>query len=118
MGLDLAALLESGQNADVTFKVEEETMRAHRIILTTRSPMFQGMLNSGMRQGTCLCCSAAFHLHRQLARGMTETAVATWMTETAVATWMGLFRNLLNAPLIQLICLPSTMPSCGCHSVI
>jgi speckle-type POZ protein len=51
MGLDLAALLESGQNADVTFKVEEETMRAHRIILTTRSPMFQGMLNSGMREG-------------------------------------------------------------------
>ena len=51
MGQDLAGLLESGQGADVTFQVEEETMRAHRIILTTRSPMFQGMLNSGMREG-------------------------------------------------------------------
>ena len=51
IGADLAGLLESGHNADVTFKVEDETMRAHKIILTTRSPMFQGMLNSGMREG-------------------------------------------------------------------
>lgn len=27
-------------------------MPAHKIVLTTRSPMFQGMLNSGMREGS------------------------------------------------------------------
>ena len=52
IGADLAGLLESGQDADVVFKVEDDTMPAHRIVLTTRSPMFQGMLNSGMREGS------------------------------------------------------------------
>lgn len=52
IGTDFASLLESGHNADVTFKVEDDTMPAHKIVLTTRSPMFQGMLNSGMREGS------------------------------------------------------------------
>ena len=33
---DMAALLESGVAADVTFKVEDEEMKVHRIILQVR----------------------------------------------------------------------------------
>ena len=36
MGRDMHALLESGSGADVTFKVEDEMTRAHRIILQVR----------------------------------------------------------------------------------
>ena len=38
MGKDMHALLESGAGADVTFKVEDEMTRAHRIILQVRRP--------------------------------------------------------------------------------
>ena len=33
---DMAALLESGTAADMTFKVEDEEMKVHRIILQVR----------------------------------------------------------------------------------
>jgi len=37
----MAQLLESGQAADVRFKVEEEELAAHKFILTARSPVFR-----------------------------------------------------------------------------
>jgi BTB/POZ domain len=40
MGKDMHALLESGAGADVTFKVEDERTRAHRIILQVCSCVF------------------------------------------------------------------------------
>lgn len=51
LGLDLARLLESGENSDVMFKVEDESLPAHRIILTTRSIMFNALLKQDMREG-------------------------------------------------------------------
>ncbi|KAL1470839.1 hypothetical protein MTO96_040262 [Rhipicephalus appendiculatus] len=40
---DLAWLLESGINADVTLMVGSETFQAHKSILASRSPMFREM---------------------------------------------------------------------------
>lgn len=37
----MAQLLESGQAADVRFKVEGEELAAHKFILTARSPVFR-----------------------------------------------------------------------------
>ena len=51
LGRELSQLLESGAGADVTFKVEDEELKAHRIVLTARSPMFAALLNSPMREG-------------------------------------------------------------------
>jgi hypothetical protein len=45
MGRDMHALLESGAGADVTFKVEDEMTRAHRIILQVRR--CAGSMHSG-----------------------------------------------------------------------
>ena len=39
----MAQLLESGQAADVRFKVEEEELAAHKFILTARSPVFRSV---------------------------------------------------------------------------
>jgi alpha-tubulin suppressor-like RCC1 family protein len=44
---DLAALLDSGECADVTFRVGGEEIVAHRLILTMRSPVFKAMLAWG-----------------------------------------------------------------------
>ena len=41
LGHDMAQLLESGQAADVRFKVEEEELAAHKFILSARSPVFR-----------------------------------------------------------------------------
>ncbi len=43
LGHDMAQLLESGQAADVRFKVEEEELAAHKFILTARSPVFRSV---------------------------------------------------------------------------
>lgn len=51
LGADLKKLLESGHNADVTFKVEDAELAAHRMILTTRSAVFAALLNGEMREG-------------------------------------------------------------------
>lgn len=51
LGHDMAQLLESGQAADVRFKVEEEELAAHKFILTARSPVFRALLNAPMREG-------------------------------------------------------------------
>ncbi|KAK9815417.1 hypothetical protein WJX72_003308 [[Myrmecia] bisecta] len=50
LGKDMAALLEDGHGSDVKFKVEGEEMAAHRIVLTSRSPVFQALLNAPMRE--------------------------------------------------------------------
>ena len=50
LGHDMAQLLESGQAADVRFKVEEEELSAHKFILTARSPVF--------RLDACFCMHA------------------------------------------------------------
>ena len=51
LGNDLALLLETGSHSDVTFKVEDESMEAHRIMLTSRSPVFHALLSGEMREG-------------------------------------------------------------------
>eukprot|EP00898_Chlorokybus_atmophyticus_P006348 jgi/Chlat1/6714/Chrsp50S06427 len=51
LGSDLLTLLESGQNTDVVFDVDSEEFRAHKLILCARSPVFQALLNSPMREG-------------------------------------------------------------------
>lgn len=50
LGVDLARLLDSGAGADVEFEVEGELFRAHRIVLSARSPVFDALLNGGMRE--------------------------------------------------------------------
>jgi len=42
----MAQLLESGQAADVRFKVEEEELAAHKFILTARSPVFRSVAST------------------------------------------------------------------------
>uniref|UniRef100_A0ACD5UCT1 Uncharacterized protein n=1 Tax=Avena sativa TaxID=4498 RepID=A0ACD5UCT1_AVESA len=42
-------LLETGEKADVTFKVQGEVFRAHKIVLATRSPVFKAELYGPMR---------------------------------------------------------------------
>jgi len=42
--LDFGALLDSGDMADVTFRVGSEQIAAHRLVLATRSPVFKAML--------------------------------------------------------------------------
>lgn len=49
-GTEFGRLLENGEGADVTFKVEDEEMKAHRLVLSTRSPVFAGMLRADMRE--------------------------------------------------------------------
>ncbi|KAG1652421.1 hypothetical protein FOA52_009183, partial [Chlamydomonas sp. UWO 241] len=51
MGADLGQLLASGTDTDCVFEVEGEAMRAHKIILEARSPVFRALLNSPMREG-------------------------------------------------------------------
>jgi len=51
LGADLKELLNSGNGADCTVVVEEEEMKAHKIILEARSPFFAALLNSPMREG-------------------------------------------------------------------
>ncbi len=52
MGKDMQLLLESGVGADVTFKVEDELTRAHRIILQVRpQPFLHSLL-----EGHAPCC--------------------------------------------------------------
>jgi speckle-type POZ protein len=47
----MAALLASGEGADVTFEVRGELMKAHRLILKARCPTLKGMLSSDMMEG-------------------------------------------------------------------
>jgi len=70
-----AALLESGEDADVTFQVDKETLEAHSCILRACSPVFdanaqqqrveerRGGGDSVGFQRTCLCCCAVLHSH-------------------------------------------------------
>ncbi|CAL8465476.1 g5012 [Coccomyxa elongata] len=51
LGTELGSLLENGEGADVKFKVDDEELAAHRIILMARSPVFHALLNSEMREG-------------------------------------------------------------------
>lgn len=51
LGPDLAALLDSGTSADVTFSVDGERMPAHKIILQARSPVLRALLTGPMREG-------------------------------------------------------------------
>ncbi|KAJ4759885.1 BTB/POZ and MATH domain-containing protein 2 [Rhynchospora pubera] len=48
----LAKLLESGEMADVTFEVEEESFNAHRIVLAARSPVFKQLLGQNGESDT------------------------------------------------------------------
>lgn len=41
LSYDLRRLLESEEEADVTFKVKGEVFRAHKILLAVRSPVFK-----------------------------------------------------------------------------
>jgi len=51
LGAHLGELLETGRDADVTFEVDGEMMRAHKLILTCRSPVFHALLSAPMREG-------------------------------------------------------------------
>ncbi|TVU42443.1 hypothetical protein EJB05_08848, partial [Eragrostis curvula] len=48
---DIPELLEAGERTDVTFEVEGESFRAHRIVLAMRSPVFNLKRNSMDRLG-------------------------------------------------------------------
>lgn len=64
----MAQLLESGQAADVRFKVEEEELAAHKFILTARSPVFRSVyqlniFNTGRLTSLCICVYATYVCH-------------------------------------------------------
>ena len=50
LGVDLARLLDSGAGADVEFEVEGDLFKAHRVVLSARSPVFDALLNGSMRE--------------------------------------------------------------------
>lgn len=50
LGGHLSRLLDSGRFADVTLRVGGEEIRAHRAVLAARSPVFDAMLSSGMKE--------------------------------------------------------------------
>jgi len=45
---DFLRCLDSEEDADITFVVKEEKIKAHRLVLSTRCPYFKAMLASGM----------------------------------------------------------------------
>ncbi|KAJ3685524.1 hypothetical protein LUZ61_014688 [Rhynchospora tenuis] len=47
---DFGGLLESGEGADVTFKIDEEAFSAHRYVLAARSPVFKVQLLGSMME--------------------------------------------------------------------
>jgi len=47
---DLQQLFDAGQNTDVLFSVQGETVKAHKILLTARCPYFDRMFQSGMNE--------------------------------------------------------------------
>ncbi|KAG2454710.1 hypothetical protein HYH02_000547 [Chlamydomonas schloesseri] len=51
LGADLAALLASGEGADVTLMVDGEEFKAHKWLLEARSAFFRSLLNNDMREG-------------------------------------------------------------------
>ena len=65
------ATFEGGQNADVLFLVEGERMKAHSLILSTRSEVFNKQLNSGMLESASYqinvkdCDAATFRVFLQ-----------------------------------------------------
>lgn len=50
MGTDFGALLDSGEGTDVTFEVEGETFKAHKLVLAARSPVFKAQLCGLLRE--------------------------------------------------------------------
>ncbi|TVU42606.1 hypothetical protein EJB05_09024, partial [Eragrostis curvula] len=48
----LGRLLEEGDGADVTFEVQGESFRAHRMVLAMRSPVFKAELQGQMMEGS------------------------------------------------------------------
>mmetsp|Transcript_70565 Transcript_70565/g.163082 ORF Transcript_70565/g.163082 Transcript_70565/m.163082 type:complete len:368 (+) Transcript_70565:138-1241(+) len=50
LGPQLGALLDSGRFADVVVRVGQEEISAHSAILAARSPVFEAMWSSGMRE--------------------------------------------------------------------
>jgi len=47
---DLEELFETGRDTDVTFLVQEETFKAHKTLLSFRSPYFKSMFDSKMTE--------------------------------------------------------------------
>ncbi|KAJ3704615.1 hypothetical protein LUZ61_008320 [Rhynchospora tenuis] len=54
--LHLAKLLESGEMADVTFEVDQDSFSAHRIVLAARSPAFKQLLNENNGESEMRSC--------------------------------------------------------------
>ncbi|KAK4491292.1 hypothetical protein RD792_002028 [Penstemon davidsonii] len=48
-------LLESGEGSDVSFEVEGETFHAHKLILSTRSPVFKAQFFGPLREENTRC---------------------------------------------------------------
>lgn len=51
LGPQLGALLESGKYSDIVIRIGSEEIHAHRAILAARSPVFDAMWSSPMREG-------------------------------------------------------------------
>ena len=47
---EYSQLLDSGNDSDVTFVVQGEKIKAHKLVLTTRCKHFESMFNSGMSE--------------------------------------------------------------------
>ncbi|CAL4898087.1 unnamed protein product [Urochloa decumbens] len=54
----LSVLFSSGQEADFTFTVQEETFRAHRLALEMRSPVFKELFRQQPRDQRTACTSS------------------------------------------------------------
>ena len=55
LGSDMTSLLEGGADSNVTISAGEETFKAHKAILITRSPVFRAMFENNMTEATSNC---------------------------------------------------------------
>jgi len=66
LGSDLVSMLESSNFSDITFLVEDETIRAHAAVLCARSEVFEKLLSGSMKESVSRevvitdCSAAAF----------------------------------------------------------
>lgn len=50
LGLHYSMLLDSGEGSDLTLEVDGEQIRAHKLILCARSPVFKAQLMGPLRE--------------------------------------------------------------------
>ncbi|CAO2149771.1 unnamed protein product [Urochloa humidicola] len=93
-----AHLLSSGEGADVTLEVDEETFRAHRSILVARSPVFKAELLSPMEEGTsAACCVSVKNITARVFKALLHFIYTDSLPDIDEGEAMAMVQQLLTA---------------------